>query len=115
MSRRHKRREGIQPMRSVRSIREIGQPVGDQDYEINDGEEFQARDGSNVQTMAEAEARERRERRARGELRLADEPAAPATPETTPSIPRLVWRILTTPLHLAVALVRVTLVRGKEA
>ncbi len=111
MSRRQKRRGAIQSMRSVRSIREIGQPIGDQEYEINDGEEFQARDGSNVQTMAEAEAEDRRARR---ELRLAQAPVESPEPEEAAKIPHLVWKLVTSPLHLAVALIRVTLSRGQQ-
>ncbi len=103
MSKKNKRRATIQPMRSVRSIREIGlSPDADADYEINDGEEFQARDGSNVKTMAEAEADERRE------LRLAEPPveAAEDTPEDHRTIPQLVWSLATSSARLVANLAK---------
>lgn len=105
MSKKNKRRANIQPMRSVRSIREIGiSPDAEADYEINDGEEFQARDGSNVKTMAEAEADERRE------LRLAEPPAESAedTPEEHRSIGQLAWSLATSPARLVVNLAKLS-------
>lgn len=111
MSRKHKNRGGFQPMRAVRSIRELGTPTGDGDYEINDGEEFQARDGSSVLTFAEAEAEERREVR---ERRAAMRMAKPAVARLERTIPELVWRIVKAPGELLVDLFKIAFTSRKE-
>lgn len=104
MSKKLKRRDGIQAVRSVRSIREISQRRAvDSDYEINDGDEFQARDGSSVQTMAEAEAEERAETRA---LKLAQTPAEAPEAVDERTTAQILWSLFTGPARLLLALAK---------
>jgi hypothetical protein len=103
-------------MRSVRTIREVGMrsyAVDPEATEINDGEEFQARDGSNLRTMAEAEAEERREEEVERvvHLKLQRDLAETAVDADLDgrSIPELVWSLVISPFRLAVALFKIPL------
>jgi len=110
MSKKQKKRATIQPLRTVRSIREMGPKTyssGRENVEINDGEEFQARDGSNLRTMAEAEAEELADQAQAQPEPTATQSATPnAEPDSDRTIPQLVWSLVSSPYHLAVALLR---------
>lgn len=125
MSKKRKRRATVQPLRSVRTIREVGLNAYDvpQDPELNDGEEFQARDGSSLRTMAEAEAEERRDAREEHAARIEHEreqkELAADREVAERSIPEIIVSLTTSPFKLVVALfkipfeTRVRLARGE--
>lgn len=89
-----------------------------QDPDINRGDEHQARDGSNLRTMAEAEAEERIERRERLESptlteKPLDLPQArqPVDAEDGRTIPELIVSLATSPFRLVGALFKIQIAR----
>jgi hypothetical protein len=73
-----------------RKSKRLVRDLTDDDYEINDGREHQARDGSNLRTMAEAEAEQRRPLPMRRQRQ----------PVQNDGLVRSLWRLVTLPIRV---------------